>query len=182
MRSHALWDFEGKSESELTFKQGDEVTILKKLDGQWWLGEHQGKVGHFPKDYVNEVGSQSETPQEILSSSSEPASSPITFAQVTPQINTPEPHQPPSSTPTPAPTPSSSPNTSSIALSTPTTTSLKPAPVKRLPSYSNAPAVNTTPSTSTETSHIDDSARKRSGTRFNGVQRQSMYNHLHPTR
>lgn len=37
---------------ELSFKKGDTVYILRKIDQNWYEGEHHGRVGIFPISYV----------------------------------------------------------------------------------------------------------------------------------
>lgn len=37
---------------ELPFKKGDTVYILRKVDQNWYEGEHYGRVGIFPISYV----------------------------------------------------------------------------------------------------------------------------------
>ncbi|KAJ3209705.1 Peroxisomal membrane protein PAS20 [Entophlyctis luteolus] len=58
----ALFDFTGSSPAELTFKQGDFIAILTKVDPvtkqpmQWWRGRlRTGEIGHFPANYVEIV-------------------------------------------------------------------------------------------------------------------------------
>ena len=36
---------------ELTMKEGDIIVILSK-EGDWWIGELNGKTGQFPSNYV----------------------------------------------------------------------------------------------------------------------------------
>ena len=48
-----MYDFEASSKSELTFKEGDIVKVLRTKtpsggDDGWWEGEICGKVGLFP--------------------------------------------------------------------------------------------------------------------------------------
>lgn len=40
------------SPRELSFKKGDTVYILRKIDQNWYEGEHHGRVGIFPISYV----------------------------------------------------------------------------------------------------------------------------------
>eukprot|EP01119_Soliformovum_irregulare_P010790 TRINITY_DN265_c0_g7_i2.p1 TRINITY_DN265_c0_g7~~TRINITY_DN265_c0_g7_i2.p1 ORF type:complete len:813 (+),score=293.46 TRINITY_DN265_c0_g7_i2:14-2452(+) len=47
-----LFDYEGSGESELSLKQGDIVNVLSVEDPEWWEGELNGKIGFFPKLYV----------------------------------------------------------------------------------------------------------------------------------
>ena len=38
-------------------KKGDIVTVLEKVDQNWWKGEFDGRSGLFPVPYVEEVES-----------------------------------------------------------------------------------------------------------------------------
>ncbi|KAK6459487.1 uncharacterized protein RJT20DRAFT_147175 [Scheffersomyces xylosifermentans] len=49
----ALFNFEGQEDSDLSFKRGDIIKVLKK-ENNWWTGEKDGKVGCFPGNYVND--------------------------------------------------------------------------------------------------------------------------------
>ena len=53
----ALYDFEPQEENELRMKKGDVVTVLEKVDQNWWMGEFDGRSGLFPVPYVKEVES-----------------------------------------------------------------------------------------------------------------------------
>eukprot|EP01114_Cavostelium_apophysatum_P001380 TRINITY_DN1118_c0_g1_i4.p1 TRINITY_DN1118_c0_g1~~TRINITY_DN1118_c0_g1_i4.p1 ORF type:complete len:974 (+),score=354.12 TRINITY_DN1118_c0_g1_i4:131-3052(+) len=48
----ALFDYEGTSQSELSFRKGDLIIIHEKLDRGWLRGEFNGRVGHVPADFV----------------------------------------------------------------------------------------------------------------------------------
>ena len=55
----ALYDFNGETPTELTFRKGDVIAILSKIDpatgmqGEWWRGRVQnGTIGMFPANYV----------------------------------------------------------------------------------------------------------------------------------
>ncbi len=49
----ALYDFKGMSERELSFSKGAIVNVYSKLQPTgWWKGECEGKIGHFPGNYV----------------------------------------------------------------------------------------------------------------------------------
>ncbi|RHZ81238.1 hypothetical protein Glove_122g107 [Diversispora epigaea] len=57
----ALWDYcagEGENEADLSFKKGDIVEVVEKVNEDWWSGRVQGKnaVGIFPKVYTKEIG------------------------------------------------------------------------------------------------------------------------------
>lgn len=49
------YDFDGETESDLSFKKGDIISVIDKGtedDPNWWCGELDGKRGLFPKNYV----------------------------------------------------------------------------------------------------------------------------------
>jgi hypothetical protein len=54
-KARALFDFTGATESELTLKAGDVLTDVVCLDGEWWRGRSNGRLGHFPHLYVELV-------------------------------------------------------------------------------------------------------------------------------
>uniref|UniRef100_A0A2K5R5L6 Sorbin and SH3 domain containing 2 n=1 Tax=Cebus imitator TaxID=2715852 RepID=A0A2K5R5L6_CEBIM len=51
----ALEPFKHVSSRELSFKKGDTVYILRKIDQNWYEGEHHGRVGIFPISYVEKL-------------------------------------------------------------------------------------------------------------------------------
>lgn len=51
-KAKALYDFVGQSSRELTFSKGDLITIHRKIDANWYEGEHNAFCGLFPVDYV----------------------------------------------------------------------------------------------------------------------------------
>uniref|UniRef100_A0A8C2M0S0 Sorbin and SH3 domain containing 2 n=1 Tax=Cricetulus griseus TaxID=10029 RepID=A0A8C2M0S0_CRIGR len=44
-----------KETEKLSFKKGDTVYILRKIDQNWYEGEHYGRVGIFPISYVEKL-------------------------------------------------------------------------------------------------------------------------------
>lgn len=51
----ALHDFSGSSD-ELSFRAGDEITVIHEVLDDWWLGMHQdGREGLFPTTYTEPV-------------------------------------------------------------------------------------------------------------------------------
>ncbi|TFK69203.1 BAR-domain-containing protein [Pluteus cervinus] len=48
----AVYDFSGAAD-ELSFKVGDEITVLNEVLEGWWMGELDGKKGLFPTAYVD---------------------------------------------------------------------------------------------------------------------------------
>ncbi|XP_060237694.1 sorbin and SH3 domain-containing protein 2 isoform X39 [Meriones unguiculatus] len=51
----AVYDFKAQTSKELSFKKGDTVYILRKIDENWYEGEHHGRVGIFPISYVEKL-------------------------------------------------------------------------------------------------------------------------------
>uniref|UniRef100_A0A3Q2ZXA6 Sorbin and SH3 domain containing 2a n=1 Tax=Kryptolebias marmoratus TaxID=37003 RepID=A0A3Q2ZXA6_KRYMA len=62
--ARAIYDFKAQTTKELTFKKGDEVSIIRQIDNNWYEGEHRGRVGIFPIAYVEKMPS-SEKQQPI---------------------------------------------------------------------------------------------------------------------
>ncbi|XP_060106726.1 vinexin isoform X1 [Heteronotia binoei] len=60
------FDFQAESPKELTLQKGDIVYIHKEVDRNWLEGEHHGRVGIFPANYV-EVLPPTEIPKPIKS-------------------------------------------------------------------------------------------------------------------
>ncbi|KAH0623128.1 hypothetical protein JD844_031112 [Phrynosoma platyrhinos] len=60
------FDFQAESPKELTLQKGDIVYIHKEVDKNWLEGEHHGRVGIFPANYV-EVLPPTEIPKPIKS-------------------------------------------------------------------------------------------------------------------
>ncbi|XP_055975091.1 vinexin [Sorex fumeus] len=58
------FDFQALSPKELTLKKGDIVYIHKEVDRNWLEGEHHGRLGIFPANYV-EVLPAGEVPKPI---------------------------------------------------------------------------------------------------------------------
>lgn len=48
----ALWDFAGGVAGDLPLKAGQTVTLLRRIDNDWWEGESDGRAGVFPAKYV----------------------------------------------------------------------------------------------------------------------------------
>jgi hypothetical protein len=47
-----LYNFEAKSPKELSFHKGDIITLLKKIDDNWYRGELQDNTGLVPVTYL----------------------------------------------------------------------------------------------------------------------------------
>lgn len=46
------YDYTAQEDGELSFREGDVITVLKK-EGDWWYGELRGVEGLFPYNYVS---------------------------------------------------------------------------------------------------------------------------------
>jgi len=48
----AKYDFQGAKESDLKFKAGDEIQVLRVRKNDWWVGQCKGAKGLFPINYM----------------------------------------------------------------------------------------------------------------------------------
>ncbi|KAI4472483.1 hypothetical protein M0802_016779 [Mischocyttarus mexicanus] len=51
----ALYDFIPESEGELGFKENETITLIQKIDENWYEGSLNGRKGYFPVTYVQVV-------------------------------------------------------------------------------------------------------------------------------
>ncbi|XP_067937833.1 SLIT-ROBO Rho GTPase-activating protein 1-like isoform X2 [Watersipora subatra] len=49
----AAFDYEGRTEGELSFKQGDTLLLYNQKSADWWEGVHEGKAGFIPDRYIH---------------------------------------------------------------------------------------------------------------------------------
>ena len=52
-------------DGDLTFNQGDIITVVK-TDGEWWTGSKDGKTGIFPANYVKKMESTTKVGLRLL--------------------------------------------------------------------------------------------------------------------
>uniref|UniRef100_A0A3B3QAE3 Sorbin and SH3 domain containing 3 n=1 Tax=Paramormyrops kingsleyae TaxID=1676925 RepID=A0A3B3QAE3_9TELE len=50
--ARAKFHFQAQSPKELTLQKGDVVYIHRQVDANWYQGEHHGRLGLFPANYV----------------------------------------------------------------------------------------------------------------------------------
>ncbi|KAG0209334.1 hypothetical protein BGX33_005676 [Mortierella sp. NVP41] len=50
----ALYDYKGEQPTDLSFRKGDRITVVKKTESlnDWWTGKLNGREGSFPANYV----------------------------------------------------------------------------------------------------------------------------------
>ncbi|KII69432.1 Unconventional myosin-Ie [Thelohanellus kitauei] len=51
----ALYPYKGKTESELSFNEGDVIRVTEEHSDGWNFGELNGKSGFFPQNYVTKI-------------------------------------------------------------------------------------------------------------------------------
>jgi len=52
VRARGLYDYTATCDTELSFRQGDILTITEQDDSGWWYAELRGKAGFVPNNYV----------------------------------------------------------------------------------------------------------------------------------
>ena len=54
-----IYDFDSRTDDELSFKKGDLLYIISTDEGDWWFAQAMatGKEGYIPSNYVAKSGS-----------------------------------------------------------------------------------------------------------------------------
>lgn len=55
----ALFDYDARTDEDLSFKSGDHLIILDDMEFDWWEAKHKenGNIGFIPSNFVAELGS-----------------------------------------------------------------------------------------------------------------------------
>nr|NP_001246239.2 CAP, isoform X [Drosophila melanogaster]AFH07994.2 CAP, isoform X [Drosophila melanogaster] len=53
--ARALFNFQGQTSKELSFRKGDTIYIRRQIDANWYEGEHNAMIGLLPASYVEIV-------------------------------------------------------------------------------------------------------------------------------
>ncbi|ELU00651.1 hypothetical protein CAPTEDRAFT_225880 [Capitella teleta] len=51
--AEAQYDFQGRTERELSFKKGDIIVVFNQVSVDWWEGAYKGKEGLIPDKYIS---------------------------------------------------------------------------------------------------------------------------------
>lgn len=52
---YVLWDYEAQNADELSFSEGDAITILRRQDDsetEWWWARHEDNEGYVPRNLL----------------------------------------------------------------------------------------------------------------------------------
>jgi len=53
VKAKGMYDYQATNENELSFGEGDLLTISEQDDSGWWFAELKGKTGFVPSNYLN---------------------------------------------------------------------------------------------------------------------------------
>ena len=55
-QARALYDYDAAQEGDLSFREGDVITLIDTSDPSgWWVGELNGMQGNFPSNFVEQI-------------------------------------------------------------------------------------------------------------------------------
>lgn len=75
IKAVAKFKYASTREDELSLEKGDDVIVMEKEADGWWRGRCGAKIGWFPFNYVEEVGSAETSSKDMVPSSLPPSSS-----------------------------------------------------------------------------------------------------------
>ena len=54
-----LYEFQSRTDGDLSFAKGEEIEILNNSDGEWWYGKSlkSGQTGYIPSNYIEPINS-----------------------------------------------------------------------------------------------------------------------------
>ena len=55
----AVHDYPGENSDDLSFKTGDKIKVIERVNSDWLMGECNGKQGLFPASFVEDPQSES---------------------------------------------------------------------------------------------------------------------------
>jgi len=55
----AEYDYQGRSDKELSFQKGDVLMLFNRVSCDWWNGELMGQQGLIPDKYIQPVRKRS---------------------------------------------------------------------------------------------------------------------------
>ncbi|GAA5940150.1 hypothetical protein JCM3775_007278 [Rhodotorula graminis] len=58
----AVWDYAGGQADDLSFRQGDVISVDEEVNADWWKGTLNGRTGLFPRNHVERISSPSASP------------------------------------------------------------------------------------------------------------------------
>ncbi len=58
----AMYSYNARQEGDLSFRKGEKLEIVEKIDPDWWTARHleTGEVGYIPSNYVGTSAIESE--------------------------------------------------------------------------------------------------------------------------
>ncbi|VDC06857.1 unnamed protein product [Peniophora sp. CBMAI 1063] len=67
----ALWSYneDGAEPNDLSFRGGDIIVITDETNADWWTGQHNGREGLFPANFVEKITRSSSSPARAAASS-----------------------------------------------------------------------------------------------------------------
>ncbi|KAL6050715.1 Intersectin 1 (SH3 domain protein) [Balamuthia mandrillaris] len=83
-----LWPYDAQTESELSIVEGEVIQVMEMPPGEWWLGEKGGRIGHFPKAFVDLMVLASPSTYSLAGVSSSNVSPATSSRELSPSLST----------------------------------------------------------------------------------------------